>query len=59
MSSRKLHLNRTRDNNEYNLMAIHELLYSDFYIVLEAHMLGLLPIFNDFGLWYNFGEVSR
>lgn len=26
MSSRKLYLNRSRDNNEVNLMAIHELL---------------------------------
>lgn len=58
MSSRKLYLNRSRDNNENNLMAIHELLYSGNK-VLEAHMLGLLPIFNDFGQWYNFSEVSR
>lgn len=59
MPTRKLHLKRSNDSNENILMVIHELLLYTGNNVLEAHMPGLLAIFNDFSQCHNFTEVNK
>lgn len=59
MPTRKLHLKRSNDSNENNLMVIHEFLLHTGNNVLEPHMPGVLAIFNDFSQWHNFIEVNK